>query len=110
MARVEAPYIINVQTTTGINALTYTDGFSLLQNIPNPFNRITSIEYIIPSAQQVTLTLYDESGRRIRELVNGIQAAGSHTVSFEQDNLQSGVYFYQMRSGDFVKTRRMVIL
>ena len=110
VARVEAPYIINVQTTTGVNALTYTDGFSLLQNIPNPFSRTTSIEYIIPSAQQVTLTLYDESGRLVRELVNGTQAAGSHTVSFEQDNLQSGVYFYQMRSGDFVKTRRMLII
>ena len=110
VARVEAPYVINVQTTTGINALTFTDGFSLLQNVPNPFAKTTSIQYAIPSAQQVTMTLYDESGRLIRELVNGTQAAGSHTVSFEQDNLQSGVYFYQMKAGDFVKTRRMMIL
>jgi hypothetical protein len=107
---VEVPYVINVQTTTGINSLTYTDGFSLLQNVPNPFSKTTSIQYVIPSAQNVTITLYDESGRMIRELVNGAQAAGNHSVSFEQDNLQSGVYFYQMRSGDFVKTRRMMIL
>jgi hypothetical protein len=110
VAQVQNPYIINVQTTTGVNALTYTDGFSLLQNVPNPFAKATSIEYTIPSAQQVTLTLYDESGRLIKELVNGVQAAGNHKVSFEQENLQGGVYFYQMKSGEFVKTRRMLIL
>ena len=110
VAKVENPYIINVETNTGINALTYTDGFSLLQNVPNPFSKTTSIEYTIPTAQQVTLTLYDESGRLIKELVNGNQAAGSHKVSFEQENLQSGIYFYQMKSGEFVKTRRMMIL
>jgi hypothetical protein len=110
VAKVEAAYVINVQTTTGINALTYTDGFSLLQNVPNPFSKTTSIEYNIPSAQQVTMTLYDESGRMVKELVNGLQSAGSHSVSFEQDNLQAGVYFYQMKSGEFVKTRRMLIL
>ena len=110
VAKVEAPYVINVQTSTGVNALNYTDGFSLLQNVPNPFSRTTNIEYTIPVAQQVTLTLYDESGRLIRELVNGMQAAGNHSVSFEQDNLQSGVYFYQMKAGEFVKTRRMMIL
>ena len=110
VALVQTPYIINVQTTTGVNALTYTDGFSLLQNIPNPFSKITSIEYAIPTATQVTLTLYDESGRLIKELVNGTQAAGSHKVSFEQENLQTGVYFYQMKAGEFVKTRRMMII
>jgi hypothetical protein len=110
VAKVENPYIINVETNTGINSLTYTDGFSLLQNVPNPFSKTTSIEYTIPTAQQVTLTLYDESGRLIKELVNGNQAAGSHKVSFEQENLQSGIYFYQMKSGEFVKTRRMMIL
>jgi hypothetical protein len=110
VGRLESAYVINVQTSTGVNALTYTDGFSLLQNVPNPFAKTTSIQYTIPSAQQVTMTLYDESGRLIRELVNSTQAAGKHSVSFEQDNLQSGVYFYQMKAGDFVKTRRMMIL
>lgn len=110
VAQVQTPYVINVETSTGINALTYTDGFSLLQNVPNPFAKTTSIEYTIPSAQQVTLTIYDESGRLVKELVNGVQSAGNHKVSFEQENLQGGVYFYQMKSGEFVKTRRMLIL
>jgi flagellar hook assembly protein FlgD len=110
VAKVEAPYVINVQTTTGVNAINYTDGFSLLQNVPNPFSKTTSIDYAIPAEQQVTITLYDESGRLIRELVNGTQAAGNHSVSFEQDNLQAGVYLYQMKAGEFVKTRRMLIL
>jgi hypothetical protein len=107
---VALPYIVNVETTTGINALTYTEGYSLLQNIPNPFSQTTSIQYTLPSVQNVSITLYDESGRLIRELVNGTQPAGNHTISFEQDNLQSGVYFYQMKAGDFVKTRKMMIL
>jgi hypothetical protein len=110
IAQVTNAYVINVQTATGINALNYTDGFSLLQNAPNPFAKTTSIDYTIPSAQQVTVTIYDESGRLIRELVNGTQAAGTHKISFEQDNLQSGVYFYQMKAGEFTKTRRMMII
>jgi hypothetical protein len=107
---IPAAYVVNVETATGINALTYTEGYSLLQNIPNPFSQTTSIQYTLPSAQGVTITLYDESGRLIRELVNSTQAAGNHAVSFEQDNLQSGVYFYEMKAGDFVKTRKMMIL
>jgi hypothetical protein len=108
--RVEAPYVINVQTTTGINAMTYTDGYSLLQNVPNPFSKSTTIQYVMPAAQHVTITLYDESGRLIGELVNANQEAGKHEVSFVQNDLESGVYLYQMKSGDFVKTRRMLIL
>ena len=67
IAKVESAYVINVNTSTGINALTYTEGFSLLQNIPNPFSKTTSIEYVMPSAQQVTLTIFDESGRLVKE-------------------------------------------
>jgi hypothetical protein len=110
VAKVEEAYVINVETTTGINALNYTDGFSLLQNVPNPFAKNTSISYTIPSDGQVSMSLYDESGRLVKELVNGVQTSGNHTVSFEQDNLQPGIYFYQMKSGEFVKTRRMLII
>lgn len=110
IARIAAPYVINVQTATGLNTIAITDGYSLQQNVPNPFARNTSIQYAIPAAQHVTLTLYDEAGRQVAELVNADQDAGKHSVSFVQENLQSGVYFYQMKSGDFTKTRRMLIL
>lgn len=110
VARVESPYVINVQTTTGVNAVNFNEGYSLLQNVPNPFSATSEIQYNIPAAQQVSIILYDEAGRLIAQLVNGTQAAGNHKVSFAQQDLQSGVYFYQMRAGDFVKTRRMLII
>lgn len=110
VAFVAAPYVINVQTTTGINAINYTDGYSLLQNVPNPFAQNTNITFTLPKSQQVVINLYDESGRLVKELVNGTQPAGTHVLSFTQEELQPGVYLYQMRSGDFVKTRRMMIL
>ncbi len=110
VARVESPYVINVQTTTGINAINFADGYSLLQNVPNPFSATTEIQYVIPSAQSVSITIYDEAGRLVAQPVNGTQAAGMHKISFAQEDLQSGVYFYQMRAGDFVKTRRMLII
>ncbi|MCW3125673.1 MAG: hypothetical protein JWO03_1331 [Bacteroidetes bacterium] len=105
-----APYVINVETANGIHALNYLAGYNLQQNVPNPFARNTSITYTIPSEEQVTLTIYDESGRLVKELVSTRQEAGTHTVSFAQDNLQAGVYFYQLKAGEFVKTRRMLVL
>jgi hypothetical protein len=110
VARIAAPYVINVQTATGVNTVKFTEGYSLQQNVPNPFSANTSIEYSIPTAQNVTITIYDESGRLVSELVNQLQYAGKHRISFAQESLQSGVYLYQMRSGDFLKTRRMLIL
>ena len=110
VASVAVPYVVNVQTTTGINAINYTEGYSLLQNVPNPFAQNTTIAFTLPKSQQVTIQIYDESGRLVKEVVNGVQAAGTHTVSFAPEELQPGVYLYQMRAGDFVKTRRMLIL
>jgi hypothetical protein len=110
VASVPTPYVINVETTTGVNALTYTDGYSLLQNVPNPFAQNTNITFTLPKLQQVAIHIYDESGRLVKELVNGTQAAGTHVISFTQEELQPGVYLYQMKAGDFVKTRRMLIL
>jgi hypothetical protein len=110
VAKIESPYVINVQTTTGVNTISVPEGYSLLQNVPNPFSKQTSIEYAIPTSQHVIVTVYDEAGRIVAELVNGYQDAGKHKISFDQENLQSGVYLDQMKSGDFVKTRRMLIL
>jgi hypothetical protein len=109
VGNVGAPYVINIQTNTGINTINYNGGYSLAQNVPNPFSKTTSIEYNIPYEQAVTINLYDESGRLIKVLVQGTQPAGTHQMSFEQDHLQPGIYFYQMKSGDFVKTKRMLI-
>jgi len=84
--------------------------FSLSQNYPNPFNPSTSINYTLPKSAQVELRIYDLKGREIQVLVNGRNEAGKYTVDFNAADLQSGVYFYRLRAGNFVQTRKMIVV
>ncbi len=84
--------------------------FNLHQNYPNPFNPSTIISYDIPKSGFVTLKVYDLLGRKITTLYNGNQKAGTYNVSFDASRLSSGVYFYQLRAGDFVSIKKMVLL
>ncbi len=84
--------------------------FSLSQNYPNPFNPATSIKYEISSPQFVTIKVYDLLGREIATLVNEKKTAGEYKVEFSSANLPGGIYFYQLRAGDFVETKKMVLL
>ncbi len=86
------------------------DRFMLLQNYPNPFNAYTTIRFILPKAQDVELTIYDLLGRRIEVLLNEYREAGVHEIIFDASALSSGVYFYRLRAGDMVETKRMVLL
>lgn len=84
--------------------------YSLLQNFPNPFNPTTSITFALPSSQMTTLKVYDVLGKEVAVLVNERKDAGSYTVPFTADRLPSGVYFYQLRSGRYVETKKMLLL
>ncbi len=98
--------------------------FALYQNYPNPFNPATTIKYSIPAPRRtsssqgegvreelyVSLKIYDVLGREILTLVNEKQAPGNYQVTFSAGNLPSGVYFYRLKAGNFVQTKRMVIL
>jgi len=86
--------------------------FSLNQNYPNPFNPETIISFSLPKAQKVTLTVYNVIGQKIATLVDGkIMGAARHQVSFNGAGLASGVYFYQLTSGNQVlATRKMMLL
>ena len=92
--------------------------FKLEQNYPNPFNPTTTISYTIPkvetqnlaSLQNVTLKIYDILGRKVATLVNEKQIPGKYSVQFNASNLPSGVYFYTLRAGNFVQTRKMVFM
>jgi hypothetical protein len=72
--------------------------FELEQNYPNPFNPATTIEYRLSASSDVTLKVYDLLGREVRTLVSERQNSGSHTVTFDGQNLSSGVYFYTLRA------------
>ena len=84
--------------------------FTLYQNYPNPFNPVTKINYALPTQGFVSLKIYDITGREIKTLVNEVKQAGYYTVDFNGSNYSSGVYFYRIQSGDFVQTKRMVLL
>jgi len=94
------------------------DNFFLSQNFPNPFNPSTSIRYAVSSLQFINLKVYDLLGNEIATLVNEEKTAGNYEVEFEGDGLASGVYIYQLRSGDpstgsgqgFVETKKMLLL
>lgn len=84
--------------------------FSLSQNYPNPFNPSTSITYELPVDAYVTLIVSDIMGREVSRLVDGPEAAGHKSVTFDARNLASGVYFYRLKAGSFVETRKLVLM
>jgi hypothetical protein len=88
--------------------------FVLKQNYPNPFNPSTSIEYRVGSSEYVTLKVYDILGNEIATLVNEEKPVGTYEVDFNASSIKhhtsSGVYFYQLSAGDFVQTKKMILI
>ncbi|MCP5061210.1 MAG: T9SS type A sorting domain-containing protein [Ignavibacteriae bacterium] len=91
--------------------------YKLEQNYPNPFNPSTIIKYNIPNVKQltetnrnVTLKVYDILGREVSTLVNKIQAPGIYSITFDASSLSSGVYYYRLKSGDYLETKKMILL
>jgi hypothetical protein len=84
--------------------------YVLRQNYPNPFNPSTTIKFELPRTSQVNLAVYDILGRQVSVLVNEKRDAGVHEVRFDGSNLASGVYFYRIQAGDFVQTRKLLLL
>ncbi|MBM2839711.1 MAG: C-terminal target protein [Bacteroidetes bacterium] len=89
--------------------------YRLDQNYPNPFNPTTTIRYAIPNSGPVTLKVYDITGREVNTLVNEQKNAGTYEVRFDARNtsgkaLASGVYFYQIKTGGFSQTKKLLLL
>ncbi len=80
------------------------------QNQPNPFNPVTTIRYAIPSAERVSMRLYDVNGRLVRELIHEEQSPGYYEFTLDASRLASGVYFYRLEAGRFLETKKMVLL
>jgi len=84
--------------------------FELQQNYPNPFNPSTSIQYAISSKQFISLRVYDVLGNEVATLVNEYRDAGKYELEFNAEKLSSGVYYYQLRAGRLVQTKKMIYL
>lgn len=84
--------------------------YTLSQNYPNPFNPTTKISYSIPQNGYVNLNVYDALGNLIKELVSEQKEAGYFDVQFDGSNLSSGIYYYQIKVGNFTDTKKLVIM
>ena len=84
--------------------------YSLYQNYPNPFNPATTIKFDIPKDGLVSLEIYDILGRRITTLINENRSAGSFEQVFNASSLASGVYVYKLQAGDFISSKKMILL
>lgn len=100
-----SPTDIKTETVTEIPG-----NYSLRQNYPNPFNPVTNIEFTIPESADVKLDVYDQTGRLVATLMNQSQQAGTYKVSFNANNLSSGVYFYKLTAGSFSAVKKMVLI
>jgi photosystem II stability/assembly factor-like uncharacterized protein len=83
---------------------------SLSQNFPNPFNPVTSFTYSIPDETNVTIKVFDITGNEIETLVNEEKPAGTYEITWYAEQLPSGVYFYQLKAGSFIETKKMLLL
>ncbi len=84
--------------------------FLLEQNYPNPFNPVTSIRYSIPAREFVTLKLYDVLSTEIKTLVSEEQDAGRYSINFDGSKLASGIYYYQLKAGNFTDVKKMCLV
>ena len=97
-------------TPSGILDKTVPNSFSLSQNYPNPFNPSTTINYSISRTSLVTIEVYDVLGREVETLVNDVKPIGHYKIELNGSELASGIYFYQMRAGNFVETKKLILM
>jgi hypothetical protein len=84
--------------------------YVLYQSYPNPFNPSTTIKYSLPNSDNVSLKVFDILGREVAVLVNEYKTSGTYSIEFIASRFASGVYFYQLRSGEFVESKKMILM
>jgi hypothetical protein len=98
-------------SVTSINDIMENDKeYKLYQNYPNPFNPTTTINYSLPKAGNMKLTVYNAIGSKVATIVNKYKPAGNYSVQFNGNNLASGIYFYRLESGTFSVTKKFILL
>ena len=105
-------WVLSNSTITGVkdNEIDIPKSFYLSQNFPNPFNPSTTINFSISKTSFVTIKVYDILGREVSTLVNAEKQPGRYKIEFNGINLSSGIYFYQMRAGNFVEVRKFILM
>jgi hypothetical protein len=86
------------------------EAYRLSQNYPNPFNPSTTIKFALPHAGPVTLRVYNVLGEEVVTLISGEHPAGTFEASWDASGLPSGVYFYRLTAGEYIQTKKMVLM
>jgi hypothetical protein len=89
---------------------TFTNYYRLHQNYPNPFNPNTTIEFDLPKTSEVTLKVFNILGEEVAAPVSHRLSAGSYSYEWDARNLASGVYMYRLQAGEYVETRKMILM
>ena len=109
-----ATYTKDIHTNgivTGLDAVAeLPKDFRLMQNYPNPFNPSTTIAFDLPKATRVVLKLYSQNGQLVKTLIDQNMPAGAHKVTLDASSLASGVYLYRIEAGDFVDSKKMLLV
>jgi hypothetical protein len=92
------------------NEVNHQVGYYLSNNYPNPFNPSTEISYQVPASSHITLIIYNILGKEVETLVNEDKSAGTYYVKFNAGNLASGIYFYTLKTNDYVQTKKMILM
>lgn len=111
LAEIETNARVSSVDLIGINnSISKNFDFKLEQNYPNPFNPSTIIRFSLPKSQDVTLEVFDITGKNIATLISGKVQGGNNSIQFLANNLPSGIYFYKLKTETFTQSRRMILL
>ncbi len=110
-SQIASYYILTSDNVTAVeNNAAVPTGYSLEQNYPNPFNPSTVISYNLPAAGNIVLSIYDLTGKELKVLDSGYKEAGRHSVTLNAGNFASGVYFYQLKTGKNIETKKLILI
>jgi hypothetical protein len=110
LAFIKNPLVFTISAVSGVETSPKPLSFCMQQNYPNPFNPSTSVKYQIPEKGFVNLKVYDLIGKELATLVNETKNAGFYEVHFDASELPSGIYIYQIRSNNFISTKKMMLI
>lgn len=100
---------LGLDGSIGVPTLSNEEMLNLMQNMPNPFQGVTTVPYSLNEAARVTVDVYDITGKQVLSFDEGMRSAGEHRLEINASSLAKGVYTYTLRAGDVVKTRKMTV-
>jgi hypothetical protein len=107
---VDIPVYLLVNENLGVADRQLINSYELYSAFPNPFNPITTIQYSIPTAENIRLSIYNVMGEEIEVLAAGLHQPGSHIIRWNAARFASGMYFYRLHVGEFRTTRKLLLL